>query len=77
MWRRASGLRRGFTIQFDSTDIIDDMAAATGRSPSSCAAAGCASPSPERGGAVVGMGVDAVYGRDIRNIERMGCIYMG
>ena len=44
MWRRASGLRRGFTSQFDSTDIIDDMAAATGRPPSSCAAAGCAPP---------------------------------
>ena len=25
MWRRASGLRRGFTSQFDSADIIDDM----------------------------------------------------
>jgi hypothetical protein len=28
MWMRASGLRRGFTSQFDSADIIDDMAAA-------------------------------------------------
>jgi len=27
MWRRASGLRRGFTSQLDSADIIDDMVA--------------------------------------------------
>ena len=27
MWMRASGLRRGFTSQLDSADIIDDMVA--------------------------------------------------
>jgi hypothetical protein len=41
MWRRASGLRRGFTSQFDSAFIIDDIVAAPGpgTSSSSCAAA--------------------------------------
>jgi hypothetical protein len=42
MWRRASGLRRGFTSQLDSAFINDDMVAAPGpgTSSSSCAAAG-------------------------------------
>lgn len=49
MWRRASGLRRGFTSQFDSAFISDDMVAAPGTSSSSCAAAaGRDGPSPPR-----------------------------